>query len=384
MFGVEVEVTDFVSVSGLQRITRSIDSSDYNFSVYTYNDITINAENSTGKFNDVTDSRSLFPYLRDLSKVRVVFSKDGVDFVTYRGLLNEEATRSDIKSDEIIFKVLSRDSVIRKAKVEASSVPSGATFQVALNAVLGSEGINRILNVSILNINPGYNGTVTDGTKFDNRDARGSLNDLLLVSNSVFLLDASDNVVIQPRVQDTVVTPLLLFGKGDLNSRENIVDISAYNTGLHRLFNSVKINNTVANNLVSIEQYGAKQRALSFDFMSGFIAELAVASALIAEWSFPKIEVEVTIPTSLAQGYDLLDRVSIDYPLVRRPTGKFLPVYGITKFGDVAEPFPSVSGSVVISPTTAFKIIEMREDTANFLTVMKLRQIGTGLNDGNF
>lgn len=382
-YGSEIDVTDSVKLSGLQTITRSIDSSDYNFSVYTYNDIDIAADNSFGKFNDVTDSRSIFPYLRDLSKVRVVFSKDGTDYITYRGIINEEATRADIRSDEIIFKVLSRDSVIRKAKVESGTVGNGVSYQLAINAVLGSDGINRVLNVSLSNINPAYNGIVDDGSKFNNVDVRSALNNLLLVSNSILVLDSSDNVIVKSRNQ-SAIPPLLLFGKGNSNFRENIVDIANFNTGLHRLFNSVKINNTVANNQTSIDQYGAKQKAISLEFLTNPVTELAVGNALVSEWKFPKIEVEVTVDTSLVQGYDLLDRVSLDYPLVRRPTGRFIPIYGITKFGDAAEPFPYITGSIVIAPTTAFKIIEIKENTRNFLSVLKLREVGTGLDDGGF
>ncbi len=382
-YGDEIEISEWVTAN-LGTVTRSIDSTDYRIGVFTYSDLNLVCENSSGRFNDFNDSRSLFPYSRDQAKVRVVYEDDDGTTITFRGVIADAATRIIPREDEIEFQVLGRDSVLRQAQVAAGTVTTGMTFEQALNAILNSQEVTRVLGFDAANINPDYNGTVGDGSKFDKKSKKDAVNELLLASNSIMLLDEDDNIIITSRTHDTTKDPLELFGPGDLHGRENITDLPEYNTGLHRVFNSIKINETEETDETSRATYGLRKKEDSFDWVTDTAVEEAIASALVDEFKNQKTELSVEVPTFLAKDYDLLDRVSIDYPLIRRPSGEFFPISGITVSGDETAPTPFISGSVVIDPNVAFKIIEIAEDPKTFMTVLKLRQIGTGASDGFF
>jgi hypothetical protein len=381
-FGTEVEVTDRVEVNGLREIVRSIDASDYDVGVYVFNDVDLDCDNSDGYFSDETDSRSLFQFSRDLAKVRVVYYDQGVASATFRGLINDEGTRNDLRNDRITFRVLGRDSAIRKTKVIPGAVTSGTAIRNAIFGILNRDEITSILDVQLANINPDQNGTVDDGTKLDNKSTRTVLNELLLASNSVMIITEDDEVIVKSRVHDSVKAPLELFGKGDLQGRENIISISEYNTGLHRLFNAVKLNTVEVSDNDSLVAYGARKKEVSFEWMTDTTNTTTLANRILREWKTKKIEFTVQVKTSIAKGYDLLDRVSVDYPLVRYPTGARLPICGVAVCGNADTPLPKIRGSIVIDPSVGFKIIEIRENPRDFITTLKLRQVGVSETDG--
>lgn len=381
-YGTEVEVTDRVELAGLREVVRSIDASDYDVGVYVFNDLDVDCDNSDGYFSDETDPRALFQFSRDLAKVRVVYYDQSTPSTTFRGLINDEATRNDIKTDRITFKVLGLDSAIRKTKVIPGAITSGSSISSAIFAILNRDEIRSVLDVQLLNINPDEDGTVDDGTKLDNKPTRTALNELLLVSNSVMIITEDDEVIVRSRAHNTDKDPLLLFGKGDLQGRENIIDISEYNTGLQRLFNSIKVNDTDVADNDSLVAYGARKKEISIEWLTNSINITSLATRVLREWKTKKIEFSVTVKTELAKGYNLLDRVSVDYPLVIYPTGPRLPICGVSVTGDDDTPLPKVRGSVIIRPDMGFKIIEIRENPRDFVSKLKLRQIGVTETDG--
>lgn len=384
-YGVEIDVSNYVRGDNIGSITRSIDSSEYNIGVFTYNDMKIVMDNSKGLFNDENDSRSMFPYSRDQAKVRIVFDADeGDTSTTFRGMIADESTRLDPTTDDISFRLVGRDSVLNKSRVASGTVTDGMTFQNALIAILNSSEITRVLGFDAGNIDVDYNGVVDVASAFTGKTKKEAVNELLAASNSVMLLDEDDNMIVRSRDEDTVNEPLVLYGPGDIHQRENITDLPDYNTGLHRLFNQIKVNDTLVEDSTSITTYGARKKEFTFDWITAGATCTAVATAILNTFRYLKTELTVELRTKVARNYDLLDRVSIDYPLIRRPAGDFFPVCGITPCGDVDSPTPFVSGSVIIDPSVAFKIIEIVEDPKQFLTQLKCRVIGTGTSDGVF
>lgn len=382
-YGDEIEISDYV-LSNIGSINRSVDSSDYNIGIFTYSDVKLTCDNNKGLFNDQNDSRSLFPYTRDLAKVRVVYENDDGDTITFRGLIADEATRVIPTSDDVEFKVLGRDSCLRKSQITDGTITDGMTFSSAMNAILNSQEITRVLGFDAGNINPAYDGTIDLGSKFDGKNKKDAINELLVASNSIMVLDGSDNMIVKSRAHDTDTDPLYLFGPGDLSGRENITDLPEFNTGLHRVFNSIKVNDTETKDATSIATYGARKKSVTFDWITSTVTEGLIGAALLAEFKNLKTELKVELPTKVAKDYVLLDRVSLDYPLIKRIAGTFFPISGITLSGDADSPTPHIYGSVVIDPNTAFKIIEIEESVSEFMTTLKLRQIGTGTSDGTF
>lgn len=389
-YGDEIDVSDYILQTGLNNIRRSIDSSDYSVGVYSYDDLSLKGYNKNGYFNDQNDSRSIFPSGRDQCKVRVEFVQyddedNETDTIVFNGLINEEATRVDVVAETIDFKVLSLDSVIRNTKVAAGLITNGTTIASAIESILSNTRIAAVLSVDTLDINPAYNPTIDVGSVFDNMVAKEALDQLLLVSNSVMIIDSGANVIVRSRDESTDRPILNLYGKSDILGRENIITITDYNTGFHRVFNSVMVNDVEESNAGLQLDYGVRQRQISVEFITDPEKEATIAETILEEFKSSKAELKVKVPIRTILGYDLLDRVSINYPLrAKPPEGTFLPVYDVAKYGDTLTPYPLVYGSVVIQPRLAFKIIQIDEDPRSFTATLKLRQVGSDVFDGVF
>ena len=389
-YGTEVEVSDRVDISGIKRIKQSVDSGDFQVGVFTSNDITVRLINFDGKFNDETDSRSMFPAGRDLTKVRVSFTEldeegDETATISFLGLINEEATKQDIKTDSVTFRVLSSDSVIRKSRVPSGRVASGSdTVSTAVVKILNTPKISSVLTVSAANINPDVDVTIDDGESFNDRPTLEALNDLMLASNSVLIIDQSDNVIVKSRLEDTTKDVINLYGPFDQFGRENIINITKYNPGRHRTFTTVKVNNILRTNAAFEEIFGARRKTIDLDFITSDTTEAIIAARVLDEFKMAKIELNVDVATQFVKDAELLDRVSVNYPLRVVPTSKFLPVIGVTEIGDANDKLPRTFGSISINDRTAFKIIEKVEDPRNFVTRLKLRQVGKDFDDGVF
>jgi len=389
-YGDEIDVSDRIRLDGLQKIKRSIDSGDYGFGVYTYDDIDLKGFNKNGIFNGPEDSRSMFPAGRDGCIVKVVFTQydnedNETDTIVFNGLINEEATRLDVVKEIITLRVLSLDSIIRNTKVPAGIITNNVTVKQALIQILSSNRIEQILNIDEANINPSLDLEIDVGSVFDDQPAKDAIDDLLLVSNSVMIIDSDLNVIVRPRTEKTDRPILKLYGKSDQFGRENIINLAEYNSGFHRVFTSIVVNDVEKSNAGLSSDYGVRQKAFTFDFLTDAEKESQVAQTLLDEFKAAKTELVVKVPIRTILTYDLLDRVSINYPLRVKPVAnKFLPVVGVSELGETDTPLPLQFGSLSIDPRIAFKIIEIAEDPKNFSAEVKLRQIGVDVFDGQF
>lgn len=385
-YGDEVEVSDLIDDRGIPNIRKAgADSNDYDIGVFTYGDISLKGFNRDGIFNDEADYRSLFRFGRDRTKVRIVFTNDSGETITFRGLINEEATRADIGDDDIDFRILSLDSVIRKNKVSGGTVTDGMSVKSAILAILNQPVISSVLTVDEANINPDYNFAIDDASKLDNRSARDVINRLLLPANSIMLIDADGVVIVRSREANEDKDILNLYGPYDIHRRQNVLRFAEYNSGLHRVFTSVRINDTESSNEAYSQQFGFRQKQIDLDFITDPDTELAIANRLVDEFKSPKIELSVDIPTSVGRDVEIFDRVSVNHPLKLLPRpGTFMPIIGITEIGDDEMPLPDAFGSLAIPDNFAFKVIEISENPNDFEMTLKLRQSGKSIDDGVF
>lgn len=404
-YGDEIEISDYV-LSQSSQITKSIDSTDFSVGVYSFNDVTLQVDNSQGKFSAPGDSRSFFEYSRNLAKIRIVYDDGEEEHLSYLGFVNDDATKIDSDRDILTFTILGPDSVLKSSINPAGTITNGMTIRNAIIAVLNTSDIRALLNVYLGNMNPANDIAIDDGTKFDDVNKRDVIAELLGASNSVLTINDSFDVIVRNRVPNYDRDILYLYGKGDLSGRENIISISNYNTGFHRTFNSVIVkggsataevtDNSMVTRTVNRKEltgsaedsasqtlYGPRQKKFNFNWITSQATLDSVAQGFVDEFSYPKIELEVRVPTSAAIGVELLDQVSVSYPLQVLPSGRFIPVVGVTVAGDENSPLPYVRGSLSVDETLGFKVIEKTEDVVNFTTTLKLRQVGSTLTDGD-
>lgn len=395
-YGTEVDITDFIEEEGIPSITTFIDSEDYDIGIFSYGSIQFTLDNEKGSFNDYSDPRSLFTYFRDLSKVRMVFrqyetlrNSEGIvvstvvtDTTLFKGLIRDEATRLDPASDRITMEALSLESIISNVRISPGAINDDSMTTTAFLEILDNTKVTSLLTVSSGNIDPDLNLTIDDGGFFDALSGLEAIKTLLTATNSVLLINADNEIVIRNRDVDSDLYTLELYGKNDIHGRENIISLSDYNNGFHRIANSIRSSRVESNDTGSIDEIGLRQKQIDFEFITTEGTLQTIADRILAEFLVPKIECKVRIPMSIGKSISLLQRVTINMPLYIEPSGTFLPVIGGADYGDSAAPYPIEIGSVEILPTTIFKVIEIEHDLAAMETTLKLRQIGTTHEDG--
>jgi len=379
----DVDITDFVKRNGVGSIKSGVDNNDYEIGTFLFSDLKLKVLNPFGKFNDQNDPRSMFQYTRDLAKIDIkLFSQDTTSTTNFSGIINEEATRQNFLKGEVEFKVLSLGSILRKTKVSGGVVSTGVTFSSAIKTILNQTDITRVVNYDVSKISVDYDGTIDNGSYFDNKVAKDALDDLLLASNSVLFIDETGTFVVKNRT-DNDGDILRLYGPHDLDGRQNIVDIKSYNTGFHRIFNSIKINNTLIEDNDLITEMGMRRKTIDLEFVTDVNTETDIANRILSEFKAPKVEMSVVVATETARTAKLYDLVSIKSPLRATPyTGSYLPVFDLAVFD--TDVFPYESGAIDLHETTAFKIIGFKENPAKFTTEIKLRQRGLGFDDGYY
>lgn len=374
IYGDEIQISAEILSNGIKTMKKSIDSTDYELGVFTYGDIALKVVNVNGKYNDEFDSRSIFKFSRDLAKIRVVYSDNDGDITRFNGLISDDATKQNFDSDEVTFRVLSNDSVIRTSSVAGGLIGNNVLASVAIGLILNQTKIISVLNYSALNINVDQDFTIDDGSQLESINAKKALDQILFAANSVLIIDSSNNMIVKSRDENTK-SVLNLYGPFDEKNRQNVHNVKKYNAGVHRAFTAVRIGDTEESDLVTT--YGYRQYKRELAFITNLNTKIVLARKILNEFKVPQIELEVEVPTYVAKNAQLLDPVSLNYPLrVKRIAGKFLPVVGATKIGDTEMPLPDTFGSASISPTIAFKIIEIAEKPTSFDSILKLRQYG--------
>jgi hypothetical protein len=373
-YGDQVEVTDYVIAGGVGKIKQSIDSGNFDIGIYTVADLNIKLVNYDGRFNDETDSASMFYFTRDRAKVQVKYIDEasGIN-VVFNGLINDEATTQDFEKDEIKFRVLSLDSIFRKIKVPGGLINNGNTSIEAFTALLNRPSITNVLGFDAGKIAVGTNSIIDDVTSFSQKDSRVVLESLLNASGSVFYIDDTGDMVVSTR-DVSVVSDLELFGGGDPLQRDNITQIKNFNTGLQRTFNTITVNGTTSSDDDFAERYGAGIKSYTFEFITTSSTNTAIADFFSGAFKVPKAELEVVVKTDIAKDAAILDPVSISFEKRHKGfNGNKIPLAGASVAGTDVAPF--IVGGTKITNNKNWKIIGINIDTKTFLTTLRLREV---------
>lgn len=386
-YGDYIDISDYVQDGGIGKIKRGIDSTDFDFGLFTFSDITIKLENVNGKFNESGDDRSIFCYQRDLAKVRIslVFNEQtGLSDKRFDGIINEDGTKANAYQDEITFKILSLDSVLRKTKVESGVLTDGMLASSAFKILINRPQITILLNYDENLINPSLDIILDDVSSLEKGKTSSTINKILQVTNSVMLINDDNFVVVQDREPNLTVLRNF-YGPYDIFYRENMTKMEKFNSGKHRTFTSVKVNNTEKSIEGYQQDFGFNQKEINAAFITNAETEGDIAEALANEFKMQKIEAEFRVPTIEFYETDILDLCRVYYPLrIKRIDGSFLPIIGITKINDDTWKLPNRYGSIEIRKDIAFKAISIEEDPKALEMIIKLRQVGNGVSDGYF
>lgn len=380
----DINMDDFIKDNGISSIKKEVDNGDFDFGVFVFDSINITCINYDGKFSDPFDYRSIFKFGRDKAKIKINFF-DGVTntpAISFKGILDDRATKIDFSKSEVKIIFLSRDAIINRVTVTGGTITSGALISTAIKSILNVPEITSVLNYDPLNINVLNDYAIDDTTKIENKTAKESLDLLLSASNSILYVDRNDNIIVRSRDYNSGAV-FNFYGENDLLGRQNIVSLREYNNGLQRAFNTIIIGDQMASSLGYIDAYGDNKKELKFEFITDPNKQAQIAASILDYWKAPKIELILTAKTSEVKALDFFDLVSVDYYYRVVPyKNTKLPIYGSSKYGTAV--YPYIFGNNKINPNTAFKVIGIEEDPKLFLTKIKLRQVGKSITDGYY
>lgn len=377
-----IDLEDFIFSNGVGKISTEVDNGDYDVGVFTYSDITLKAINFYGKFNDENDSRSIFPYTRDLTKVDIVYyDSDGNPFTIFKGVINEEATRASDDQNQVTFKVLSQDSVFRKTKVASGIIQSGQYISEAIRNIIQYPIITSVLTYNPAKINVTIDSLIDDQSVFDDVTVKEALDQLLVASNSVLEIDSSNEIVVRSR-EDNNNTPWMFYNYGSFKGEENIINLSDYNNGLQRSFNSVEINNVISFSTPHIDRWGLREKKIDIEFITDTDVLRQIAMNIREEFENPKPECEIEIAFESAKDIRILDLVRMDFQPKMDPyePDTTLPLYDIVRYDEVL--YPRETGNITIVDTMMWKVIGIFVDPAKLTARLKLRQRGKTVHEG--
>lgn len=371
----DVDISDLVLMGGISNIIREIDQGNYEIGIFNYGDVQLTCYNNDGKFNERDlDSRSIFPWRRDKTIVEISYiNESGTTTQVFKGIIADRATRDDSATGKITFKVLSLDSIFGQEQIPTGAIKTGDNFSKAFEVILNTSFIDTLLNYNVANINPALDLIIDDGSKFDKLITKTALDELLQASNSILLIDSSDNIIVRSRTENAN-SPHQFFSN-DRNKQDNIRMISERNTGLQRMFNSVLVNDFESKNQSSIDDFDVRQIKFSLDFITTEPNEQAIADSILSDFGTPKEEFWLTTDTETAKVINFLDKCSVSMDLLLKAEPGFnVGMYDIDQY-EVSK-YPVQIGSMFIDGRRIFKVIGFRHDPENYVTALKLRDTG--------
>ncbi|MCK4500314.1 hypothetical protein KAU11_07440, partial [Candidatus Babeliales bacterium] len=195
VYGDEVEVTDFVKADSINRLRQQVDNSEFDVGIFKFSDSDITLNNQKGHFSLPSEPNTIFNHTRTNSKVRITWEIEdyivecGIaecgarklsDPVTvFEGILNDDASRSQVDSQHISFKILGREAIFDLVDAPTASFNIGDTFKEVIEACLAQTIITDLFNVDTLNINLPVNLTLDAVDQWDDATVKEVFDDLL-------------------------------------------------------------------------------------------------------------------------------------------------------------------------------------------------------------
>lgn len=346
IYGTLTDISDKVIETGLGAISRRLDAYKSSVGVFKYSNTNIECSNKNGYFNDTGD---FFTFKRDLAKVQIDFyDKNGTAYTNYEGITNEEGTHAGVNNDLITFLVVARESILKQVQVESGDIANADSFSDAIKAILNKPTITSVMGYDVSKISVGYDGSIDVASELHNLDTKTVLDQLLQASNSIFYIDDDGDMVVSTRSESSNSTTF--YGAQDIYGRDNIIEIYNYSGGYSRIYNSVIVNDQIAEDATSIASYGLRQIEFNFDFLTTNATELTIAETIRDEFKDRKKECIIKVKVDQIRNINILEKVVLDL-------------------------ISSNYNNIDIDSTQTWKIIGITEYPSNYTADIELREI---------
>lgn len=379
-YGDEIDITDYIIAQNLKSIKKNTDSDDYVIGDYLLGTVDMTCVNYNGEFNE-GDPRSLFPFKRDHAKIKIDYYDDAsTSSISFKGLVSDEGTSTN-DNDTAKIRVLALDSILRKVQVQSGVLSNGDFFSGAIKLLLNNTAITSVLTYDPAEIEVELDLAIDDVSPFNGISTWEAIKQLLIASNSVIYVD-NETVKVKTRQENTGEISYF-YGPGDTLDRENMIKITGLNNGAHRIFNSVKINDTTYSDETSVDWFGLSRKAFTLDFITDSDKELSIAVNLVKQFRYPRQEFKLTCSTQLANQIAFFDTIGVSHPVQARPYRTTnMPLWDSAKYDTATDVYPVDFGGTKIDSQLAFQIIQRTENPNRFETTLKLRGRGKTFDDG--
>lgn len=387
------EITEYVDASSMGTIVQELDSSDYNIGVIRNSNLSIKLNNQEGLFSTPDIADSLFRSKRDDSIIKITYDFTSYDIMPgffnpgeeivsleydiFEGLLNDDATVDDAKTQTVSFQVLGYESILQKLQVPFASIANGDLISEIIYTCLNQTEFTSFISVDALNIDLDTDIAIDDVADLENKSVLDALKDLLLIANSVLYIDLDQVVHVVARVA-TADVQYTFYGQASNNGVENICELKDIRTGVNRVFNywSWKDTANYQENVSSVTVYGARNKSIDLPLVTNSTSQNTILSNLLTEFADPKKEITVkaVINDEDILSLFLLDRVSIDYPqIILTGLGNTVPIYDVDRYDEVV--YPGVLNSINIEPDDSWKVMKRKFDLKTETFEFSLRAI---------
>lgn len=390
-YGEEVEITSDTNFGSISKIKQQIDQDEFKVGVLTYNDLNLKLRNEHGFYSSPEVPESIFKIKRGGSLFRLYWEiqdeppycgiaragETRLSYTTlvYEGLINDDATKTNIKDQNTSLKVLGLESIISSVEVPVLDLYIGQTFSEAIYKILNQEKLTDFLIVEQINISVGFESTMDVVSHFSSSTGKEALDELLLISNSIVYI--KDRIVYVAGRDPSSELKYTYYGPASQIGLENIVSMSDIRTGLSKTFNFWTWGDEVFNvsNSSSIAVYGVKKNSVKAKSITNTTKQQNILASLSSEFGDPKESFRLKV----AMNYDtmqlfFLDKINIDYPTVYISIeGDGIPVYNISKYDQAVYPIPE--SVLTIDINRRFKILGVDIDVKNQTIEHNLKEV---------
>lgn len=363
-FGDGIDITRYIDQNGLKTIKQTIDSSDFSTSK-SIDSIRLKLINFKNRFS-LNSNESLFGPSRDGSIVRISFN----DKTVFEGVVDESGTYEDERSKTIRFIITSFESLFKKYIV--TSVSGTSLVSEALGTILSQPEITPLLSINHIDL--GIDSLMDSPSRLEGVNVYTAINQLLLASNSWLRINNDRSISILRRNPRTLESKRLFYGYYDKPRRSPVIlEVKSVNTGIQRVFNSIKINDETISDGYSIEKYGLKELpSTTLPFTDDAVRIRAIGKRILSGFIYEKEEIEIKVLSKDVQGLALGDGISLDLNsnVEKLESQNFIPLYGISSDNR----YPKEEGKIIPRAIT-WEIYEKKESPKNLNCILKLRRV---------
>lgn len=398
-----IDVTEYVSTESIGRLRESLDFNEFAIGIVRNDTIKLTVNNETGLFSEPGGSNSIFSSARQGSAVRISYRETFAAALSgiatagslttarmsprvtlYEGVLSDESLTIDTENYTISFDVMSFLSVLDTVNIPATSL--AGTASGAIGTILDGSAFNTYCDGVGATISVPVDVTLDDVTSLDNKSSRQALSDLLVVTNSVLLIDyvpnslnatlfGKNNVRVIPR--DPAATVKKAFYSQDSTlGFENIQKVRQFRTGKNRLFNQVQFGSdgAVVKDTSSINQDGLRIKTLTSDLVTTNSKQQAIVNTYLTEFGTKRKEFDLDVPLTYENmEIKLLDRVTIDYPSKFLDDTETVSRYGSAEYNN--NNYAEVLDGFSLSNNEPFKVYERSINFKSDTVTLKVRGI---------